>query len=241
MAIFSTQDRPYLAHIKSLSGAWPSLRLLADFMEIGTSPARWNDLEKKPPKERDLEIQERASRTTITRLDYLPSGVVPRVYNTSNKLKEALENEAQETEASKGRFRLYIVEDLSRDVIELLGGHYDIEPAFFREQIFDYAWYNTRDRWVDPPQLNVTTKSQRWLQLRFPSIRYYKSPENFVQGGKEYDAFNVLRRHEDDINNKSKWDDQNALVGLARTRGSLWLSGEGRAGKARGSIGKYFG
>lgn len=194
----------------------------------------------KPPKERYLEIQERASRTTITRLHYLPSGVDSHVFRTPQKLKEALENEIQETETTKGLFRLYIVEDLSRDVIELLGGHYDIEPAFFREQIFDYTWYNTRDRWVDPPRLNVTTESQRWLQLRFPRIRYYKDAEDFKHGIEEYANFNVLRRPEDDLNNTSKFDDPSALVGISRTRASLWLSGKGKAGKARGSVGKYF-
>lgn len=37
------------------------------------------------------------------------------------------------------QLRLYIGEDLSRDVIEALGEKFDIEPAFFREQIVDYT------------------------------------------------------------------------------------------------------
>ncbi|CAG8957247.1 hypothetical protein HYFRA_00009449 [Hymenoscyphus fraxineus] len=233
----STEDRPYLSHIKNLSRIWPSLRLLADFMEIGTSPVRWSNMEKQSPRQRAAERRERASRATITRLEYSPSGIIPQEYNTILDLRKALNDELQESEANKGRFRLYIVEDLSRDVIELLGGHYDIEPAFFREQIFDYAWYNLRDRWFDPPRLKVTTKNQRWLQLRFPTIRYYKTAEEFTRGSAEYENFNVYRRHEDDINNTSKWDDKNAKVGLARSRVSLWLSGEGRAGKASGSVG----
>lgn len=238
ISIFSTKDRPYLAHVKSLAdAAWPSLRLLADFMELGTSPVKWIDLQAKHKYVR-AEIEKRASRTTITRLDYLPSGVVTQVYKTSQELKDALENESKKTESTKGRFRLYVVEDLSRDMIEYLGGHYDIEPAFFREQIFDYAWYNTRDRWIDPPQLNIATKKQRWLQLRFPSIRYYKNSADWEESLEEYEEFNVKRRSEDDINNKTTWDDVSALVGLARSRASLWISGEGRAGKGSGNVGK---
>lgn len=41
------------------------------------------------------------------------------------------------------RTRLFVVEDLSRNVIEALGNHFKIDPSFFREHIVDYAWYNT--------------------------------------------------------------------------------------------------
>lgn len=234
----STKDRPYLAHIKSLSALWPSLRLLADFMEIGTSPVRWGALSAKPTADLDRERNERAERTKVTRLDYLPSGVVSQVFTTSQGLRDALSSETEESDVSKEQFRLYLVEDLSRDVIELLGGHHDIEPAFFREQIFDYAWYNIRDRWMDSPRLNITQKRQRWLQFRFTVARYYKNVQMFQEGMKEYESFNVLRRGEDDLNNKSNWDDRKAIVSHARSRASLWLSGEGNAGKSKRHVGK---
>lgn len=40
------------------------------------------------------------------------------------------------------KMRLFVVEDLSRDVIETLGCAYDVDPSFFREHIVDYFWYN---------------------------------------------------------------------------------------------------
>ncbi|RDL38946.1 Uncharacterized protein BP5553_03286 [Venustampulla echinocandica] len=215
----SSTKRPYLAHVKSLSSTWPSLRLLADFMEVTTSPMRWKDIKTNEQKR-----NERASRTNVTRLDYLVSGkVVPQSYKTPEALETALNEQTVTDKDSKRKFRVFIVEDLSRDVIELLGAHLDIEPAFFREQIFDYTWYNTRDRWVDPPRLNIVTKRQRWLQLRFTTARYFKTAESFKQVVEEYKSFNVLRRPEDDLNNKALWDEKDAIVGLTRTRASFWL------------------
>lgn len=40
------------------------------------------------------------------------------------------------------KLRLFVVEDLSRDVIETLGSHFNIDPSFFREHLVDYIWYN---------------------------------------------------------------------------------------------------
>ncbi|EHK97609.1 hypothetical protein M7I_6620 [Glarea lozoyensis 74030] len=237
----SNEGRPYLAHVKALSPLWPPLRLLADFMEIGTSSSRWKRMagnDDGPSKLKlQLDIEERAARTKVTRLDYLSTGIESVEYTTSQALRESLERDEQEENVEEGRFRLFILEDLSRDMIELLGAHLDIEPGFFREQIFDYAWYNTRDRWVDPPRLQVTTKKQRWMQLRFPAARYYRTPESFRNASNQFERMNVVRKAEDDINNRSKWDEPKAIVGLARTRASFWMSGEGGAGKAKGSVG----
>ena len=48
--------------------------------------------------------------------------------------------------------RLFVVEDLSRDVIEAFGYHFKIDPSFFREHIVDYAWYNTSKKYKPATQ-----------------------------------------------------------------------------------------
>lgn len=205
-------------------------------MEVSTSPLRWKDF--RTNKRSEAERDERASRTNVTRLDYLASGgIESKIYTKSSDLRDALEGEVTEKDDDERKFRLFVVEDLSRDVIELLGAHLDIEPGFFREQIFDYAWYNTRDRWVDPPRLSVVTKRQRWLQLRFPTARYFKTTASFKEGCKQAELFNVLRRPEDDLNNKALWDEQGAIVGVSRTRASFWLRTAKNPGES--AIGKY--
>lgn len=53
------------------------------------------------------------------------------------------------------RTRLFVVEDLSRNVIEALGNHFKIDPSFFREHIVDYAWYNTSEFSVTASQPQI--------------------------------------------------------------------------------------
>jgi len=211
-------------------------------MEIGTTPLRWRDLQKKEPK--DEEREQRAARTNVTRLDYLNSGkVVSQQYNTSAGLENALTEGNLEKGADERQLRLFVVEDLSRDVIELLGKHLDIEPGFFREHIVDYAWYNTRDRWVDPPNLNMINSRNRWVPIRFVTARYFETYGSFQQGFEEARKFNVLRRPDDDQNNKSVWDEEKAIVGITRTKASIWYgsaksqnTGENRK---TGAVGKF--
>lgn len=187
-------------------------------MEVSTTPMRWADLKNNPDKR-----EERSRKTNVTRLDYFDSGVAAKTYTTPEALEDVLKEEAQEEDDNKSKLRLFVVEDLSRDVIELLGAYLDIEPAFFREHIVDYTWFNTRDRWADPPNLNVVARRQRWFQLRFVTARYFETTEIFTEGSKEAESFNVLRRPEDDVNNKARMDDKKAVVGITRTRASFWL------------------
>jgi hypothetical protein len=205
-------------------------------MEVTTSPMRWQNFFPENEK-RVKDRNERASRTKVTRLDYLASGqVIPDEFTTSEALRAALDEQAEKKDAGERQFRLFVVEDLSRDVIEFLGEHYDIEPAFFRDQIFDNAWYNTRDRWVDPPRLNVVAKQQRWLQIRFATARYFKTEMAFTQGFADFESFNVVRRPEDDCNNKAVWDEPGAIVGLSRTRASFWRNADNHK---EGAVGKF--
>jgi hypothetical protein len=243
--VFYSKDRSYLEHVKSLSTTWPHLRLLADFMEISTSPLRWPDFQNNASKA--IERDKRARRTNITRLDYFDSGaVVSEEYKTPEDLRDALTGVTQEEDVDKRhgkrQLRLFVVEDLSRDVIELLGANLDIEPDFFREHIVDYAWYNVRDRWVDPPNLNMVTKGYRWLPLRFVTARYFETKASFQDGFKEAEFFNVLRRPDDDQNNNSMWDDGGAIVGITRTRASFWFknadSQKTDEGQKMGAVGK---
>ncbi|KAH8821331.1 hypothetical protein F5884DRAFT_716358 [Xylogone sp. PMI_703] len=219
------RNTQYLTHIKSVSKAWPHLRYLADFMEVGTTVARWPTLKK----DSDQRLQ-RFIKTKVTRIDYYKSGYIwSKEYTSPETLREGIKGEHQSTKEDDSRqLMLFIVEDLSREVIEILGSHFDIDPSFFREHIVDYAWYNIRDRWINHPALNVVTRRQRWLQLRFVRPRYFKTKESFKDGFKQAEEFNVNRRPDDDQNINSLWDDNNAVVGLTRSRASFWMKSEAK-------------
>lgn len=82
-------------------------------------------------------------RTRVTLLEYPAGGEAPTRsdFESAEDLEEhIIELESQENSSVK--FRLFVVEDLSRDVIETLGARYDVDPSFFREHIVDYIWYN---------------------------------------------------------------------------------------------------
>jgi hypothetical protein len=96
----------------------------------------------------------------------------------------------------------------------------------------DFAWYNIRDRWRDPPLLDIVRHRQNWMQLRYVTSRYFDtnkkdSQEDFHHAAKEAVGFNILRRVDDDLSNKSVWDKPRAIVGLTRSRATFWLQPKG--------------
>lgn len=213
-------------------------------MEVSTSPTRWRKFRQKSPEvdaqkqaAMDADRQERWVRTNVARLDYFRSGVVNHLtIKTSHALEDALRSEERMPDPGV-ELRLYVVEDLSRDVIELLGSAYDIEPAFFRAHILDFAWHNARDYWRDPPNLDLVAKKQHWTVIRFVRARYFKNVASFRRGFKEAEGFNVLRRPDDDENNRSFWDKRDAKIGLIRSRASFWLKRRGKDGEA--AVGEF--
>lgn len=82
-------------------------------------------------------------RTRVTVLDYPEDGKAPARTDlfTSEALKDCIA-QLDDQKSSSVKFRLFVVEDLSREVIETLGARYDVDPAFFREHLVDYIWYN---------------------------------------------------------------------------------------------------
>lgn len=84
---------------------------------------------------------ERFERTNICVLEYpkQDTDVVRTHIKEASKLQEYLQ---QTHDDSSLKMRLFVVEDLSRKVIETLGSQFDIDPSFFREHIVDYVWYN---------------------------------------------------------------------------------------------------
>ncbi|KAH7356162.1 cora-like Mg2+ transporter protein-domain-containing protein [Pyrenochaeta sp. MPI-SDFR-AT-0127] len=226
----NSKTLPYLAHIKSLSTTWKTLRHLADWMQVGTTPLRWNDL-KRHPEERE----KRANKTNITFLEYLPEKTPePQKINSPEVLRECLQAIEQER-AIDPPLRLFIVEDLSRQVIEILGARFDIDPLFFREQIDDYVWHNTRDPWAIPPSLMSDMKRRQWFRMRNMRLRYYLNKEEFEASRLEANTWNVLRRPDNDENHWNYQDRAGAIVSIMRTRTTVWVGKDKKCGN--GTVG----
>ncbi|KAH3986431.1 hypothetical protein HBI44_076540 [Parastagonospora nodorum] len=207
---------PYLTHIKSLTPTWKTLRYLADWMEVGTTPLRWQELTK-------LERTERAYRAKVTYIEYESATASKAVeINHSVKLKELLQSLSYDA-YKETPMRLFIVEDLSQQVIELLGARFDIDPMFFREHIDDYVWHNVRDPWAQPRSLMANMKHRNWFQMRNMRLRYYKTEKEFQDAAAGANQWNVLRRPEDDINHWKFADSADSVVAVMRTRTTLWI------------------
>jgi len=205
--------------------SWSSLRYLADWMEVGTTPLRWKDV-KANPKERE----ERMHRTNVALLEYADSDLLRRTSIRSAKaLKETLAS-APATSAGQPSFRSFLVEDLSTQVVEQLGRRFDVDPLFFREQIDEYTWYNTRDPWVVAPSLLISTKRRSWFRVRSVRLRYFSSNESFQQARDESNGFNVLRRPDDDENHWHYLDAPGSIVAITRTRTTIWVGKDGADG-----------
>ncbi|KAI8963719.1 hypothetical protein F5Y11DRAFT_346169 [Daldinia sp. FL1419] len=211
---------PYLQHIKSLSPAWPHLRYLAQWMEVTTSPTKWQLIRGLSPH-RLNEIQtERARRTNIAAIDLISGQPAPIInyIKTPESLAQSLDQQAV-----PGVSRLYVVEDLSRDVVENLGTKLDIDPLFFREHINDYTWYNTRDPWVELPDLDIVSRDRPYFHLTYTQPRYFKTVEDLEEAHRQAGMFNVLRRLDSDNEHESPFDDKRATVALVRSKASLWI------------------
>lgn len=114
-------------------------------MDVGTAPARWNDKVSGGyhPESREKDQIRRMQKTRVCLIDYPKDSEKPVIHEpckSPQDLKEKLDQVKDDDGTVK--FRLWVVEDLSREVIEMLGYRYDIDPSFFREHILDYVWYN---------------------------------------------------------------------------------------------------
>lgn len=211
---------------------WIHLRLLADFMQIGKIPRDWASLKSVPPAEQEKWWR----RAKICIVDYnkdeAPETKLIENHNGAGLTTVELRRELHSGATENPAFRLYVVEDLSRNVIEALGTEFKIDPEFFRAHIADYAWYNVRDRWREPQPLEMVRNQRNWLQLRYVTTRYFATKDKHavsVEGGagcfetalEQAKAFNILRRPDDD-KSRGWWDSEGAVVALTRSRATFW-------------------
>ncbi|KAL8691065.1 MAG: hypothetical protein Q9218_003627 [Villophora microphyllina] len=206
---------PYLDHIDYLTdNGWSNLRYLADFMRVTTSPPMWKFLSQADAVERGSRIKaamlvihaHSTERYDITTLEHLE-----RLLQIENKDHHHV------------IARLFVVEDLSRDLIEALGSHLDVDPTFFSGHISDYIWYNTRDPWIELPSLDAVTRQQSHFNVRYAQTRYFRTLESFKRAREEAAAFNVLRRVDRDGDSSRKDDIYSSVVGLVRSKMSFWV------------------
>ena len=217
-----TSPTPYLDHIDYLTGnGWPQLRYLADFMRVTTSPPLWKYLS---PAER----KERASRVKIALLVFNEHTTERFDIGTVDDLELLLKGDALKISFDHDdAARMFVVEDPSTAVIETLGGHFDIDPMFFRGHISDYIWYNIRDPWIELPSLDLVSREQSHHSIRYRQTRFFRSFQSLNKARDESNRFNVLRRIDKEGNMGPEDDSTTGTpVGIVRSKMSCWIQPE---------------
>ena len=144
-------------------------------------------------------------------------------FNTLESLSYLLKNSDTNTKPH----RLIVLEDLSSGLIELLGSHFDIDPRFFRGHLEDHTWFNTKDPWVELPELDSDVKRRSYFNLRYVQARYFENDLLSQAAKRQAGSFNVLRRIDLEGSAESGtvkwWDGTGGSVGLMRHKASLWV------------------
>lgn len=221
------RDGPYARRVKYLArNGWPQLRYLSDFLDCSTVPIKQRAL---IPEDRE----ERLNRVHVAVIDLRPGqDVLVRKFDTLEALTSFLDEPWADIEE---HIRLFVVEDLSTHVIELLGDRFNIDPSFFRAHVSDYAWFNIADPWMEIPTLPSRASSSAFFTLRHVRPYYFRNDESARRARRHAGGFNVLRRIGFDKTNA--WaDTPGGSVGTIRAKTSCYIRPREEAGQ--GWLGK---
>lgn len=206
---------PYLDYIDRLTDSgWSHLRYLARFMRVTTSPRAWRFLSR-------AETIERGSRIKAAMLVFHTSTIERYNVTDLDNLNHILQ--MKEEDHHDVIARLFIVEDLSRDLIEAFGSQLDLDPTFFSGHISNYYWYNTSDPWIELPDMSVVTRQKSHFNVRYEQARYLETLRSFNKAQEEAATFNVLRKVDRDGNWDPKHDVHSSDVGTVRSKMSFWV------------------
>lgn len=105
-------------------------------MEVSTTVSRYKYLSQEPEQRKA-----RAKRVKVKQIDFKKgSPTVVQEFLSSDTLTQALLN-GEQTKSSVTA-RVYVVEDLSRAMIEAFGNQFDIDPHFFRGENLSLTFDN---------------------------------------------------------------------------------------------------
>ncbi|KAH5583284.1 hypothetical protein HBI24_109380 [Parastagonospora nodorum] len=149
-------------------------------------------------------------------------------------LRTALATESRTLQGFHGNdqptMRLYIVEDLSTDVVELLGSRYNIDPLFFSTQ-YDFPDYG-KGGLTEALRLQVSKKHRKWFYI--DNVRMYESGDErfwWEENDNNISEFNVQRRVSSHIVGKNQDG-----ISILSTRTAFWLEKDGKGGPMVGVV-----
>jgi hypothetical protein len=190
-------------------------------MEDGTDPVyRWYLRYDASDRE------ECWNRTNVTLVE---RGSLTRPYTTSltkiEDLKEALQTATAVSSVSHpddavSGFKVLLVEDLSREIIELLGSRYDVDPLFFanhirRQSLSDHEAFGSQ-------RLLASRMRQKWFQISNTRLRFHdNSDKNMSAIDSESRHFNIFRPLKYDSTTSNYYPQ--GTVSITDSKTSIWV------------------
>jgi len=142
---------PYHAYVYSLSQRWRNLQHIDNFMN--------QPFHRTPPKGNP------SLRLAVVDLS-ATAGVVFREELSITTLAKFLSSESP-----LPALRIFLVQDLFPDVIELLGSNFDIDPSFFSTHIYDLDWFGKSSSAATFSPSKSTLQEQQFHQFRYLQAR----------------------------------------------------------------------
>lgn len=207
---------PYMQYLEILSKKFPYVEYMLLWMLVGCAPPKWRFLKHSPGSR-----AERVARTHVSIIEYDSSGsVTENRCRDSQALRTALSGIGQDIDV-----RLFVVEDLSRDVVEMLGSYFQLDPTFFLSHLSDHLFHNVSDRWASRPDISLTARHRLHLSVDFLRARFFATEEDFEAAERESGMFNVLRRLDSDRSRTLRINpasDPTFSVSIGRSKASSW-------------------
>ena len=188
----------YHNYVHSLSTRWPLLQQLDVFMNdpFGRSIRRGNP------------------RPRVAVLEFSHTGIAPEMeFTSAYDFRMFLDQSAQAT-------RLFLVEDLSLELIEILGGHFDVDPLFFATHLWQNDWYNRHSSPATVPYSYTRTQEQSFHHFRYLEGRPLAAPAGVKYPITRLPCWdsNILRKMT--IMNLGS---TRQLIGFARRHITIWM------------------
>lgn len=112
-----------------------------------------------------------AERGRVAVLEYSGrNSVRSRLFSSSEDLENYMTHRTSEAMG-----RLYIVEDIAANYVEILGAHFSVDPSIFARQLRTATWESSSTA-SSAPRLPSTVAHETTFSLRYPEIIKFSNP-----------------------------------------------------------------
>jgi len=189
--------QPYHSYVHNLSKRWRHLQHLDDFMDTHEKQS------------------ETTSDSHVTVID-VSNGAYTYSECTSVVTLSTLLDNTPQTLCS----RLFVVENISRDFIEYLGSHFNIDPAMFSSHIYGFDWFGRCSSATTVPSLPSGMRMQDFAHFRYLEARPVRAGVNGPVNVDGLPCFNcnILRKFSVMTLSSTRYP-----IGFARRHITVWM------------------